>query len=344
MFREISFRQLILFVVVVFLASLQAKAVSCPRPSSASNTHLVVTIEGLGGRLLGSPAQSLAKNLQAGNGSANISFSNEGTWATGPDHIAKCVAEWKKANPNGKISIMGHSLGGGHANRVADEIGKLGFNVSNMIIFDGREGNELLCGKSAGAKYQKPANVERVANFYQCGWMPGNTYAEGPGVSNIHVSDIDGATHVSMVGHPEVRRRVEQILNGGEVDGSAFKGPFDMRGMGAPSPLGLGIPAALLAASQALKKKAKDEGGLSSKKKCKPKASKVDDGKEPTSDSDKAQVPDALKSKESSELPPIEVDEDHCEPGSEEQAIEGAKPWPGERIDDAGGVRRDSQQ
>lgn len=232
---------------------------ACPRVSQTTD-HLIVTVEGLMGRVAGSQAQSLALSVGRPLGMGNMSFSNTDLWTRGSGYVAECVAKWKsERGPGAKVTLMGHSLGGGHVNRIAEKLGQRNIQVKDMIVFDGRNGHELACGGQTGAVFRKPANVQRVTNFYQCGWMPGNTYADAPGVANIHVSDRGDWTHVVMPNDPEVRRRVQLLLADGTQDTTAFTGTFNQMGMGATNPL-TGLPglAGTGLAAQKLKDLVKD--------------------------------------------------------------------------------------
>lgn len=188
-----------LFVSGGILLAISADA-ACPRVQG-SGASLTVTIEGLCGVLcFGSPARRSAQSM----GATTMAFSH----TAGADRIARCVEEYARNNPGAKVSLMGHSLGGGVAQRTAQALGTRGIGIENLIVFDGRQGNEFRCGSAAGAKYSKPANVKQVLNFYQCGFMPGNTYAEGPGVKNINVRNM----HVAIPNDPGVKNAIRDAV------------------------------------------------------------------------------------------------------------------------------------
>lgn len=175
--RRLKFKILLLLVVGCFAFESHA----CRMQNNGSNNHLVVTIEGLGGRLLGSQAQRTANALNRGNYTVLSCAQDTDSEAS----IARKIIEFKRANPNARITVMGHSLGGGDSVRI---LNSAGVTVDDLIVWDGRDGHELTCGSGNGPKYTKPANVKRVTNFYQCGFMPGRRFKEGQCVRNVNMN------------------------------------------------------------------------------------------------------------------------------------------------------------
>ncbi len=195
------------FMIFLFLYTHDSFALNrCPETSTSN--HLVVTLEGLGGELLGSPAYRLANRANT-NGYQIARYSHRHSSST----IAACVRRWLSSTGGGNVSIVGHSLGGGAANQLAATLASQGVNVRDMIVFDGREGSEIRCGGNGGPTYNKPENVDNVFNFYQCGGLPGRTYAAGSGVHNMRLN----SSHIALPSTDAANNLAGRRLNAGVV-------------------------------------------------------------------------------------------------------------------------------
>ena len=202
--RQKEFHLKYLLGVLLFLAS-HASWGGCPR--AMSSTHIVVTIEGLGGRVFGSKARTVARSVnQSGYDIADF------THNTPASTIAKCVQEWKKAHGNKtRVSILGHSMGGPTADKVARELIRYGTPVNAMFLFDSRHGSDqFACGRRSPQTFAKPSNVKKLINFHQCGALAGRRYS-GSGVENI---ELNGVPHGSLPQSTPAINRLSSILNG----------------------------------------------------------------------------------------------------------------------------------
>lgn len=204
----------------IFLLSVNSWAGRCP--NFATSNHLVVTLEGLGGELLGSQALQLARRANHSNYQiANYSHSH----AAGI--VGNCVERWKRsAGPNARITIIGHSLGGGAAVDLANNLQRRKISVEDMITFDGRYGNEggcLIRGTfNPRLKLSKPYNVKNVRNYYQRNDIcPGRLFLEGHGVQNIPMQ----SSHIGLPRQGRANSEVSQLLNNGmrPTDNGAFQ-------------------------------------------------------------------------------------------------------------------------
>ena len=208
--------QLICIIIFSF-AGFNTAFASCPSQSTSS--HLVITMEGLYGGVNGR-SHRLASSYQSAGGYQIASFAHLDSLAARSSQslIASCASAWKnRFGSKARITLIGHSLGGGDVVKVARALGSRGMRVNDMIVMDGREGNEVACGDSRfGRRYSKPRNVSRVTNFYQCGFMPGNKFRKGKGVNNIKIPAALGQ-HVNMPSHGTVRSVVGGILTRGKV-------------------------------------------------------------------------------------------------------------------------------
>jgi len=173
------------------------------------NHHLVITMEGLMGGIHGR-AYDLATSARSASGSnyAVQAYSHAG----GPSLAVACVNAWKKVHGNSlRLTLIGHSLGGGAVIDTANRLAASGVKVQDLVIFDGREGHEVACG-DAGYKYSKPSNVISATAFYQCGFMPGRSFNDGPGVRNIKM-DAGPFAHVGLPGTSTAKQVVQALLS-----------------------------------------------------------------------------------------------------------------------------------
>lgn len=174
-------------------------------PDSVDSSHLVITLEGLFGRALGSRAQQLAESVnRSGYQIANFSH------ASSRNKILECVRQFQsRSNERQKFSIIGHSLGGPAANRLAQAMAEMGIEVETMIVFDSRNGSDTRCGSEGGPSFPKPESVRHLYNFYQCGFLPGRRYT-GRGVSNVQLYETP---HIELPQTIEAYRVANRTLN-----------------------------------------------------------------------------------------------------------------------------------
>lgn len=178
--------------------------------AAKGQSHLVITMEGLMGGVQGR-AYRLARDIRLQQGGA---YSIEAySHVNGPSSGAQCAAIWKEIHgKNLRITVVGHSLGGGRAAmQLADRLAKQGITIDDLMILDGRTGQEITCGAGAGPKYQKPTNVVRATAIYQCGFMPGRTFEDGPGVTNIQ-ADAGPLAHINLPGTSVAQNALSSIL------------------------------------------------------------------------------------------------------------------------------------
>lgn len=188
--------------LTILLIGESVQAFRCP--DFTTSNQLVVTFEGLGGETFGSPVHSLAKEVNFSEYQI-ARFAHNHTPAT----IAACIRRWMVQTPESKVSIMGQGLGGSTAYRVAKVMGDQGMNIENLILFDGREGNEKSCRKYQGPHYRKPKNVRYVFNYFQCGRLPGRRFASSKGVYNYKLK----SSHVLLPKTPVAKKFSRRLLN-----------------------------------------------------------------------------------------------------------------------------------
>ncbi|MCJ8276966.1 MAG: hypothetical protein HRT44_11760 [Bdellovibrionales bacterium] len=140
-----KFKFLLLIVIAIFAAESQA----CRFSSRGNSNHLVVTIEGLIGRSLGSQAQRNADSLNRGNYTVLSCAQDTDSELS----IASQILNYRRSNPNARLTVMGHSLGGGDAVRL---LGRAGVTIDDLVVWDGRNGSEVTCGNGRGPKYRRP--------------------------------------------------------------------------------------------------------------------------------------------------------------------------------------------
>lgn len=177
-------------LLIVLLLPMAAKAESCSDQAQAAfargEHHLVISMEGLLGGFDGRAARYARQTLaDAGREGTVVPFSHIQS-----SSAARCAAAWKAVHGNSlRVTFVGHSFGGGlGAFPAIEAMGRSGITIQNLIVFDGRMGNEMVCGAFGGPTFRRPANVEHVTNFYQCGaGLPGRTFVEDGHVDNIRL-------------------------------------------------------------------------------------------------------------------------------------------------------------
>lgn len=181
--------------------------------AARGNPNLVISMEGLcSGPSAGAAATARATARASGTGATVLNYS----WLGGRS-AAKCAEIWKnKFGKNLRLSFIGHSFGGGPGRKTAiDEMRARGVTVTNLIMFDPREAEDLRCGEGGGPKYRRPSNVAKVLNFYQCdNGLPGRTFIQ-EGNGRIYNHRIDGgpnSSHISLPGNATARRIITEQL------------------------------------------------------------------------------------------------------------------------------------
>lgn len=182
-----------------------ANDVKCEKAAKAAAKagvhHLVLSMEGLMGGTDGRAA-SYARSILGDSG--EIAQVMPFSW-TQSSSAASCAKIWKQIHgKNLRLTFIGHSFGGGRGGMSAvKKMSQAGIVIQDLIVFDGRIGNELRCGQNGGQQFQRPSNVERVTNFFQCGGMPGRTFTEETGrVANY---ELTGSSHINLPSHPDAR-------------------------------------------------------------------------------------------------------------------------------------------
>lgn len=182
----------------------------------ATQKHLIITMEGLFSGSNGRAA-SLARQAvgRASSGAGVVPFA----W-TQSDAAAQCAAYWKKLYGSSlKVTFVGHSFGGGKgAFPLMNKLASLGIRVNHMVVLDGRvcDGQsgamckaESSCANQGGRVFNRPANVDRVINFYQCGGgLHGRKFREGPGVVNMQLN----GSHIGLPRDPSAMNHIAGLL------------------------------------------------------------------------------------------------------------------------------------
>ena len=187
------------------------------RALARGNNHIVFTMEGLTQAYaeilpLGIAKSGLVDKIRR---STNANFDVKGySHLFGPSRIASCAQAWKQVHgSNLRVTIVGHSLGGGPALlAAAEKLQRKGINIDTLVSLDGRHSSDAIsCSvRRRTPTYRQPDNVTRVISFRQCGGgLPGRDWV-GRNVDN----DTVGSSHVSVPYDPKVYRRLAGLLSG----------------------------------------------------------------------------------------------------------------------------------
>ncbi len=159
--------------------------------------HLVVSFEGLASYFAGFTRRGLIRPLQTKYGATFVS--ENFSWGSS-QKAENCIRDWKVVHgPDLKLSIIGHSFGGGIAVfELLREIKDI--DVANVITIDPRSWTTDRNYRRLGTMdlFTQPANVEEFSNFYQTGAMRGYRVI---GATNVKVS---GKGHTRMPTAPEL--------------------------------------------------------------------------------------------------------------------------------------------
>ncbi len=185
------------------------------RALARGNNHIVFTMEGLTGELaellpIGHARNGVARKIRSVSG-ANYDIRGY-SHALGPSRIARCARDWKSVHgDNLRVTIIGHSLGGGPALlAAAQRLRRERIDIDTLVSLDGRHSSDAAACRFRGRTptYRQPAGVTRVLSFRQCGGgLPGRNWT-GPNVKNFVV----GNSHVTVPYDSVVQREVGRLL------------------------------------------------------------------------------------------------------------------------------------
>ena len=124
------------------------------------------------------------------------SVSNHLGWSRLADRIA---ADYRRNKRLAPIVIIGHSLGGNAALKIASKLGKNGVPVRLVVIFDATEATPV------------SSNVSEAINYYYPGGR-GDALKPGRGfkgrISNDDLKSLPGLKHMNMDESPTLHARV----------------------------------------------------------------------------------------------------------------------------------------
>lgn len=149
---------------------------------AATRGH-VYLVRGIG-NIFSLGMDALADKLRAKGISESVS--NHLTWSRVANKIA---ARYKRGRRNAPIVIVGHSLGGNAAIRMAAKLDKAGVPVRLLVIFDATNAEPI------------PANVREAINYYKPGGR-GKVLRPGQGfkgkIRNDNLKNLPKLKHMNM--------------------------------------------------------------------------------------------------------------------------------------------------
>lgn len=160
-------------------------------PERVTRTGEIYLMRGLA-NVFSRGMDKMARDLRK-DGYDAVAF-NHGSWETYAQDIVERAEKGEVSYP---IIIMGHSLGGNEAPKMANYLGARGIKTALVVTFDPTE--PQVVGK----------NVGTVINYY----LPNgrNTIRKASGfsgtLSNINVSDITDITHTNVEKNPKLQAR-----------------------------------------------------------------------------------------------------------------------------------------
>lgn len=114
--------------------------------------------------------------------------------------IAEKINEFHSSNPDAKIILIGHSLGGDTSVEIAQELGEKNITIDKLILIDTVGINDDV----------KPDNVSEALNLWSTSQEGINAESHVKGAINI---GIDNTTHTEIDNSEKTHELIEKFLN-----------------------------------------------------------------------------------------------------------------------------------
>lgn len=171
---------------------------------SGSN-HMLISFEGLGSKQMGFVRNNIVKRA---HGDVNSGWVSKSYGWQDASAASECAQRFH-LETGGKISVVGHSFGGGIATfKFADQLNQSGVPIENAVTLDPRNmGNDTNYAMTRNFnQYQKPPNVNNFTNFYQ------NSGLRGYGVEGANNINLQ-SSHVGLAREEQVYTHVRGLLS-----------------------------------------------------------------------------------------------------------------------------------
>lgn len=199
-------KNLILFTICSLAASaVHAKVCyqEALKAKSDGNHHLVISFEGLMSYNAGFVRKTLIRDLKN-----EYTFFSKNLSYTSVKTAMECIYDWENVfRQNYKLSIIGHSFGGGIATfELLEKIKNL--HVDHVMTLDPRSWkSDSLYRKSKNLNvFKKPLNVREFYNLYQRGAMPGYKVLDATNTK------LENTSHTGLPAHDTVFQQARCLL------------------------------------------------------------------------------------------------------------------------------------
>ncbi len=157
--------------------------------SEITQKSLIVAITGGGGHKSGAGPDllNLAKQYKDNEGVNIQTFEWDDSKAA---RIA--IINFRKDNPEGRVVLMGYSLGGRAAVNIANKLGKKDIPIDSLITFDAYS----YIGNSHKLRYN---NVKQALNFYQQNPTDRSWGISPAGASNPYPGSVINSKHINII-------------------------------------------------------------------------------------------------------------------------------------------------
>jgi hypothetical protein len=158
---------------------------------SDAQKSLIVGITGGGGHKSGAGPDllNLAKQYEDDDGVDVQTFEWDDSKAA-----RKAIVNFRKDNPEGRVVLMGYSLGGRAAVNIANKLGKKDISIDSLVTFDAYS----FVGSSHKLRYN---NVKQALNFYQQNPTDRSWGISPAGASNPYPGSVINSKHIKVINH-----------------------------------------------------------------------------------------------------------------------------------------------
>ena len=106
----------------------------------------------------------------------------------------KAIINFRKDNPEGRVVLMGYSLGGRAAVNIANNLGKKDISIDSLVTFDAYS----FVGSSHKLRYN---SVKQALNFYQQNPTDRSWGISPAGASNPYPGSVINSKHINVINH-----------------------------------------------------------------------------------------------------------------------------------------------